>query len=234
MHADRKFPSHPSMGGEQGPAGGRRPDGRAAPAVGTGPFPAAGPARGAMPAPWWLCEAAGGAGRTGQAGRRAPAGTITGPGGAGKTRLVTEVTVPLADDHRDGGRRAVGRVVALGRFRESAVGDIAPRQVLILVEWESRAAFESYRQDPALADLHPHRERGTSAYVWHLPTGSRTCGRSFFPEPDCRIRVRAADRTSVASALPRKPHVHAAGVAIFGRLADSDDVAFDHWVEPAW
>ncbi len=24
------------------------------------------------------------------------------------------------------------------------------------------------RQDPALADLHPHRERGTSAYVWHL------------------------------------------------------------------
>ena len=52
-----------------------------------------------------------------------------------------------------------GRVVALGRFRESVTGDIAPRQVLILVEWESRAAFESYRQDPALVDLHPHRER---------------------------------------------------------------------------
>ena len=47
-----------------------------------------------------------------------------------------------------------GRVLALGRFRESAAGDIAPRQVLILVEWESGAAFESYRQDPALADLH--------------------------------------------------------------------------------
>jgi uncharacterized protein (DUF1330 family) len=61
-----------------------------------------------------------------------------------------------------------GRVLALGRFRESAAGDIAPRQVLILVEWESRAAFESYRQDPALAGLHPHREPGTSAYVWHL------------------------------------------------------------------
>ena len=61
-----------------------------------------------------------------------------------------------------------GRVLALGRFQESAAGDITPRQVLILVEWESRAAFESYRQDPALADLHPHRERGTSAYVWHL------------------------------------------------------------------
>jgi uncharacterized protein (DUF1330 family) len=61
-----------------------------------------------------------------------------------------------------------GRVLALGQFRESVTGDITPRQVLILVEWESRAAFESYRQDPALADLHPHREQGSSAYVWHL------------------------------------------------------------------
>jgi uncharacterized protein (DUF1330 family) len=61
-----------------------------------------------------------------------------------------------------------GRVVALGRFQESVAGDIAPRQVLVLVEWESQAAFESYRQEPALADLQPHRERGTSAYVWHL------------------------------------------------------------------
>ena len=41
-----------------------------------------------------------------------------------------------------------GRVLALGRFRESAAGDIAPRQVLILVEGESGAAFEGYRQDP--------------------------------------------------------------------------------------
>ena len=61
-----------------------------------------------------------------------------------------------------------GRVVALGRFRESVAGDMAPRQVLILVEWESRAAFESYRDDPALADLHPHRENGASGYVWQL------------------------------------------------------------------
>jgi uncharacterized protein (DUF1330 family) len=61
-----------------------------------------------------------------------------------------------------------GRVLALGRFRESMAGDITPRQVLILVEWESRAAFEGYLHDPALAGLHPHRERGTSAYVWHL------------------------------------------------------------------
>ena len=61
-----------------------------------------------------------------------------------------------------------GRVLATGRFRESVAGDIAPRQVLVLVEWESRAAFERFRQEPALADLQPHRERGTSAYAWQL------------------------------------------------------------------
>jgi uncharacterized protein (DUF1330 family) len=61
-----------------------------------------------------------------------------------------------------------GRVLATGRFRESVAGDIAPRQVLVLVEWESRADFESFRQEPALAGLQPHRERGTSAYVWQL------------------------------------------------------------------
>jgi uncharacterized protein (DUF1330 family) len=61
-----------------------------------------------------------------------------------------------------------GRVVALGRFRESRAGDIAPRQVMVLVEWESPAAFERFLSDPDLGDLHPHRERGTSGYVWHL------------------------------------------------------------------
>ena len=61
-----------------------------------------------------------------------------------------------------------GKVVALGKFRESATGDIAPRQVMILVEWESKAAFESYRDDPKLADLHPHRVNGTKDYIWHL------------------------------------------------------------------
>jgi uncharacterized protein (DUF1330 family) len=61
-----------------------------------------------------------------------------------------------------------GRVVALGKFREAAVGDITPRAVLILVEWASEAAFDSYCNDPALADLHPHRMKGTRNYVWHL------------------------------------------------------------------
>ena len=61
-----------------------------------------------------------------------------------------------------------GRVVALDKFREVAVGEIEPRKVLILVEWASREAFESYRTDPALADLHPHRINGTRNYIWHL------------------------------------------------------------------
>ena len=46
-----------------------------------------------------------------------------------------------------------GRVVALGRFREAVTGDIMTR---------------SYRNDPRLADLHPHREKGAADYVWHL------------------------------------------------------------------
>ena len=61
-----------------------------------------------------------------------------------------------------------GRVVALGKFREAAAGGIEPRSVMILVEWASKEAFESYRDDPKIADLHSHREKGTSDYIWHL------------------------------------------------------------------
>jgi len=61
-----------------------------------------------------------------------------------------------------------GKLVALGRFREAQKGDITPRQLLILVEWESREAFQSYLDDPAIADLHPHREKGAGNYIWHL------------------------------------------------------------------
>ena len=61
-----------------------------------------------------------------------------------------------------------GRVVALGKFREAALGELKPRSVLILVEWASKEAFDSYCNDPKLADLHPHRVNGTSDYIWHL------------------------------------------------------------------
>jgi uncharacterized protein (DUF1330 family) len=61
-----------------------------------------------------------------------------------------------------------GKVIAIGSFDEAIAGDVEPRQVLILVEWKSRAHFDSYRNDPDLADLHPHREAGGGNYVWHL------------------------------------------------------------------
>lgn len=61
-----------------------------------------------------------------------------------------------------------GKVVAIGKFREAAAGEIAPRSVMIVVEWASKEAFDAYRDDPKLADLHPHRVKGTSGYVWHL------------------------------------------------------------------
>ena len=50
----------------------------------------------------------------------------------------------------------------------SAAGDIEPRAVMILVEWASKAAFDGYRNDPKIADLHPHREKGAGDYIWHL------------------------------------------------------------------
>jgi hypothetical protein len=37
-----------------------------------------------------------------------------------------------------------------------------------LVEWASKAAFESYRNDPEIADVHQHREKGARDYIWHL------------------------------------------------------------------
>jgi uncharacterized protein (DUF1330 family) len=66
-----------------------------------------------------------------------------------------------------------GKVIALGKFREAGGGAnvedaIKPRAVMILVEWESREALESYITDPKLADLHPHRINGTSDYIWHF------------------------------------------------------------------
>ena len=79
------------------------------------------------------------------------------------------------DDYMVYSRRALaevqahgGRLVALGKFRDAVVGDMEPRNVLILVEWESKEAFDSYCNDPALADLHPHRINSTRDYIWHL------------------------------------------------------------------
>jgi uncharacterized protein (DUF1330 family) len=64
-----------------------------------------------------------------------------------------------------------GRMVGFGRFRDNVAGDLAPRQVLFLVEWASEEAFNSFRDDPDLADLHLQREDGTASYIWQTFDG---------------------------------------------------------------
>lgn len=68
----------------------------------------------------------------------------------------------------DAVERHNGRVHAIGKYLESKAGDVKPRQVMIVVEWASREDLERYLADPALQDLHPHREKGTTDYVWQL------------------------------------------------------------------
>jgi len=79
----------------------------------------------------------------------------------------------LGDWHLSGAGETVersrgGRVVALGKFRETVAGVIKPRTVMILVEWTSKEAFDGYRNDANIADLHPHREKGACDYIWQL------------------------------------------------------------------
>jgi uncharacterized protein (DUF1330 family) len=81
------------------------------------------------------------------------------------------------DDYRAYSRRSVaavakhgGEVTALGRLLERFDDDsaVAPRRVMIVVEWPSEAAFRAFLDDPEHADLHPLRERGTGNYLWWL------------------------------------------------------------------
>lgn len=59
-----------------------------------------------------------------------------------------------------------GKVVAIGKYKESLKGDLTPRPVMILVEWESQEDLQSYLNDPNLAELHSHRDKGTGDYIW--------------------------------------------------------------------
>jgi uncharacterized protein (DUF1330 family) len=80
------------------------------------------------------------------------------------------------DDYRAYSRRSLdavrkygGSVVAMGALDADATpapGDTAPRQVMILVEWPDRAAFDGFLADPDHDDLHPLRENGTQGYLW--------------------------------------------------------------------
>lgn len=64
-----------------------------------------------------------------------------------------------------------GRMVAFGRYRDTVDGDLAPRQVLFLVEWASEEAFNAFRDNPDWADVHPLRHNGTSSYIWQTFDG---------------------------------------------------------------
>ena len=80
------------------------------------------------------------------------------------------------DDYRQYSKRSVdavgkhgGSVVALGLLAGAATGgDTDPRQVMVLVEWPSREAFDAFVADPDHEELHPLRERGTERYLWWL------------------------------------------------------------------
>lgn len=61
-----------------------------------------------------------------------------------------------------------GKVVAVGDLVSSPQGDIKPRRVMMLVEWESKRAIRNYLEDPELAHIHQHREDGQEDFVWHL------------------------------------------------------------------
>jgi uncharacterized protein (DUF1330 family) len=72
----------------------------------------------------------------------------------------------LADNdlYRQYSRRSVGavgkyggRVVALGKLRDGApqLGDTPPRTAMVLVEWPSQEAFDSFVADPEHEDLRP-------------------------------------------------------------------------------
>ncbi|WP_218878147.1 hypothetical protein [Streptomyces sp. TLI_55] len=43
--------------------------------------------------------------------------------------------------------------------------------MLFVVEWDSEEAFNSFRDDAELADLHPLREDGTAACIWQTFDG---------------------------------------------------------------
>lgn len=68
----------------------------------------------------------------------------------------------------EGAAKHGARIVALGRFKTGPAGDIAPRQVMLLVEWPSQDALQGFLNDPAYSHIHTHREKGTEHYVFHL------------------------------------------------------------------
>ncbi|MDF0725805.1 DUF1330 domain-containing protein [Cytobacillus sp. S13-E01] len=61
-----------------------------------------------------------------------------------------------------------GKVVAVGNLESSPVGDIEPRQILLLVEWLSKKSISAFLNDPEMEEFHPYRDKGLDNFVWHL------------------------------------------------------------------
>ena len=103
---------------------------------------------------------------------RAPA-----PGAALSLYALNLFDLAANDDYRAYSQagRSTRSASTAGRWSRSggspgaaAGGDTEPRQVMVLVEWPSREAFDAFVADPAHEDLHPLRERGTERYLWWL------------------------------------------------------------------
>ena len=113
------------------------------------------------------------------------------------------------DDYRAYSRRSAGavgahggKVVALGRLAGAAEGgDASPRQVMVLVEWPSREAFDAFVADPANADLHPLREHGTERYLWWLYEGLDDLRPLFAGRSDAVVRWSASRTFHVDPAI---------------------------------
>lgn len=61
-----------------------------------------------------------------------------------------------------------GKPVLFGQLSSTPVGDIKPRQVMMIVEWESKQGIHDYIHDPELEHVHVHRDNGVDDFVWHL------------------------------------------------------------------
>ena len=113
------------------------------------------------------------------------------------------------DDYRAYSRRSAeavgahgGKVVALGRLAGAVEGgDASPRQVMALVEWPSREAFDLFVDDPANADLHPLREHGTERYLWWLYDSLDDLRPLFAARSDGIVRWSAARTFHVDPAI---------------------------------
>jgi uncharacterized protein (DUF1330 family) len=150
------------------------------------------------------------------------------------------------DDYRAYSKRSVaavgrfgGTVHALGRLA-GAEGhhDTEPRQVMVLVEWPDREAFDAFVADPGHHDLHPLREHGTERYLWWLfdrledlrPIFTRTAPSVSVTAAERRVRVdpgvvwpHASEPGRVAAWLEG-----AGGVEVDGRLGQGQRHVMTH------